>query len=149
VGDGYRALAGDDEAAILLMVSDALHRLPARWTARAHARAGSAVWMGELVWRSPHLGACHGLDVPLVLGTLGARPAVRMLGAPPPAEAVALGAAMRRAWVRFAEVGDPGWPAHDLAAGTTRLWDTEPADVPDPFAASEDVRRGGRPRGRP
>lgn len=132
-GEAYRALAGDDAAAVVLLMSDALHRLPARWTARAHT---GAVWMSDLTWPSPLLGACHGLDVPLLLGTADTRPAARMLGAPPPGEALALGTAMRRAWVAFAATGDPGWPRHDPATGTTHVWDVEPYDVPDPLATS-------------
>ncbi|MDD7965264.1 carboxylesterase family protein [Actinomycetospora lemnae] len=131
-GDAYRALAGDVEEAVVLLISDALHRLPARRTARAHA---GPVWTAELAWRSPRLGACHGLDVPLLLGTTDTRPAARMLGAPPPAAAGALGAELRRAWVAFATTGDPGWPRYG-AGGTTRRWDPDPTDVPDPLAAS-------------
>lgn len=140
VGDAYRTLAPDP---VELLRSDALHRLPTRWTARAHAAAGGAVWTAELAWRSPLLGACHGLDVPLLLGTLDTRPAVRMLGAPPPPEAVELGAAMRRAWVAFAAGGDPGWPRYDLVTGTTRRLDVTPSDVDDPLAASDALRARG------
>lgn len=73
--------------------------------------------------------------MPLLLGTTDTRPAARMLGAPPPAAAGALGAELRRAWVAFATTGDPGWPRYG-AAGTTRRWDPDPTDVPDPLAAS-------------
>ncbi|GAA4900830.1 para-nitrobenzyl esterase [Actinomycetospora succinea] len=132
-GAAYTAPAGDD--AVVTLMSDALHRLPTRWTARAHA---GATWTAELAWRSPLLGACHGLDVPLLLGTLDTRPAARMLGAPPPPEAAVVGAAMRRAWVDFAATGDPGWPRYD-AGGTTRRLDAAPSDVDDPLAVSDAI----------
>ncbi|MFC5142630.1 carboxylesterase family protein [Actinomycetospora rhizophila] len=139
-GAAYAALADDP---VELLVSDALHRLPTRWTARAH---GGPTWTAELAWRSPLLGACHGLDVPLLLGTLGTRPAARMLGAPPPEEAAVVGAQLRRAWVAFAATGDPGWPRHDLA-GTTRRFDVTPSDVDDPLAASDAIWAQARDRG--
>ncbi|GAA4779310.1 carboxylesterase family protein [Actinomycetospora chlora] len=116
-------------------ISDALHRHPTRRVARAHAAAGGPTWSAELTWRSPLLGAAHGLDVPLLFGTLDTRPAARMLGAPPPDEARAVGAALRRDIVRFATTGDPGWAPYDLATGTTRLWDTTVTEVPDPIGA--------------
>ncbi|MEJ2889705.1 carboxylesterase/lipase family protein, partial [Actinomycetospora aeridis] len=140
-GAAYTALAGDD--AVLTLMSDALHRLPTRWTARAHAAVGGAVWASELAWRSPLLGACHLLDVPLLLGTLDARPAARMLGTPPPPAAAALGADLRRAWVDFAATGDPGWPPYDLVTGTTRRWDVVPTDGDDPLAASDTIWASG------
>ena len=72
------------------------------------------------------LGACHGLDVPLVFGNLDrGQPAV-LIGSPPSQEAEAVSDRMRNAWVSFASDGEPGWPAYDAAGRLTQVFDAEP-----------------------
>jgi para-nitrobenzyl esterase len=65
----------------------------------------------EFAWRSPafdgRLGACHGLELPFVFGTLAA--ATGLTGEDAPA---ALSAELTAAWVAFARTGDPGWGPH-------------------------------------
>ncbi|WP_158894172.1 hypothetical protein [Amycolatopsis anabasis] len=52
-----------------------------------------------------------------------------MLGEHPPAEIVAVSAAMRKAWLAFARGQDLGWAEYDNA-GTTWGISTEPAAQP-------------------
>lgn len=91
--------------------SDWLFRMPSLKLAEAQLAAGGTAYLFELTWPAPGmagaLGACHGLDVPLVFGNLTAgRPA--MLIGDATAEAEALSEQMRTAWVAFATTGDPG-----------------------------------------
>ncbi|WP_431934598.1 hypothetical protein [Micromonospora sp. RP3T] len=90
--------------------------MPSLHLAEAQRVGGGRVHVYELTWRATGmggvLGACHGLDVPLVFGNLD-RGQVAMLIDDPEAEEVrALSARMRAAW-SFAAHGDPGWPAYE------------------------------------
>ncbi|WP_405093245.1 carboxylesterase family protein [Micromonospora sp. NBC_01392] len=96
---------------------DWLFRMPSLHLAEAQRVGGGRVHVYELTWRATGmggvLGACHGLDVPLVFGNLD-RGQVAMLIDDPEAEEVrALSARMRAAWSSFAAHGDPGWPAYE------------------------------------
>ena len=55
-----------------LVNSDWLFRMPTQHMAQAHSEAGGRTFMYELTWPAPGiggaLGACHGLDIPLVFG---------------------------------------------------------------------------------
>ncbi len=82
------------------------------------------------------LGACHGLDVPLVFGNLAAGQPAMLIGDPTP-EAAALSEQMRNAWTAFAMTGDPGWPAYDT--GSTRLFDIEPVVTAYPEQLSRQI----------
>jgi para-nitrobenzyl esterase len=75
------------------------------------------------------LGACHGLEIPFVFDTLDAEGFERVLG---PVAPGALAAAMHKAWVDFATTGDPGWPAYDLQARPTMIFDVDSAVITDP-----------------
>ena len=90
----------------------------------------------ELTWPGL-LGACHGLDVPLVFGNLtsgGPATLIDDLGA---AEAVS--ARMRAAWIAFATSGDPGWPPFD--SGLVQIFDTEPVVAAYPEVPSRRIWR--------
>ena len=60
------------------------------------------------------LGACHGIDVPFVMGSIGTPGGDRFAGSGP--EAAALQERVMDAWLGFARSGDPGhaglpdWP---------------------------------------
>lgn len=123
----YRASFPDPEELYDVVRSDWLFRMPSLHLAEAQLAAGGRVHLYELTWPAPGmggvLGACHGLDVPLVFGTLTAGQPALLIGHPT-AEAEAVSEQMRSAWTAFATNGDPGWPSYDT--GATRLFDAEP-----------------------
>ena len=113
------------------VLSDWLFRMPSLHLAE---RANAYVY--ELTW-SGVLGACHGLDVPLVLGNLTSGQTAALIDDLAAAEAVS--AHMRAAWIAFATSGDPGWPRLD--SGLVRLFDAEPVIAPYPEAESRRIWR--------
>ena len=115
------------------VLSDWLFRMPSLHLAE---RAAAAVHFYELTW-SGVLGACHGLDVPLVFGNLTSGLPATLIDDLAAAEAVS--AHMRAAWIAFATNGDPGWPTFD--SGLVQIFDTEPVLVPYPEAASREIWR--------
>ncbi|MFJ6940100.1 carboxylesterase/lipase family protein [Streptomyces sp. NPDC101132] len=128
-----------------LVCSDWLFRMPSLHLAEAQAAAGGRAHVYELAWAAPGmggtLGACHGLDVPLVFGNLDrGRPAV-LIGEGPNPEAEELSARMRAAWTAFAAGGDPGWPAYDPGRRAVLLLDTGPAVAAYPEEASRRLWR--------
>jgi para-nitrobenzyl esterase len=135
----YRAAGGGPSELYDQVHSDWLFRMPSLHLAEAHT---GRTHVYELTWPAPGmggvLGACHGLDVPLVFGNLtSGQPA--MLLADDLTEAEVVSAQMRGAWTRFATDGDPGWPAYDRDTRLTRVFDTEPAVVPYPEEVSRRV----------
>ena len=114
-----------------LVNSDWLFRMPTLHLAEAQTAAGGRAHVYELTWPAPGmggvLGACHGLDVPLVFGNLDRGQPAMLIGDGPHPEAEALSAQMRAAWTAFAAHGDPGWPAYDTEQRLVQLFDTRPA----------------------
>ena len=72
----YRESFPDPEERYELVRSDWLFRMPSLKLAEAQLEAGGLAYRYELTWPAPGmggvLGACHGLDVPLVFGNLTA-----------------------------------------------------------------------------
>nr|WP_221375036.1 carboxylesterase family protein [Actinoplanes polyasparticus] len=145
--DAYPA-AGPEQLYELVQ-SDWLFRMPSVRLADAHIAGGGRAHVYELTWPAPGmggvLGACHGLDVPLVFGNLTGNQPAALLGEDPGAEAVALSQQMRAAWTAFATHGDPGWPGYDAADRPTRIFDVPGAVTAYPESAShliwQDVAR--------
>ena len=123
-----------------LVNADWLFRMPTLHLAQAHAAAGGRTHLYELTWPAPGmggaLGACHGLDIPLVFGNLSSGQPALLIGETPSAEAEALSARIRAAWTAFAADGDPGWPAYDAEQRLVQLLDTRPAVTAYPEEAS-------------
>ncbi|MFE5481637.1 carboxylesterase/lipase family protein [Streptomyces sp. NPDC056527] len=135
--------AAGPEALYELVHSDWLFRMPSLHLAQAQASAGGRTHVYELAWDAPGmggaLGACHGLDVPLVFGNLDrGQPAV-LIGEAPSPEAEELSARMRAAWTSFAAHGDPGWPAYDTERRLVRVFDTGQAVTAYPEEASRRI----------
>jgi para-nitrobenzyl esterase len=135
----YRATGGSPEELYERVHSDWLFRMPTLHLAEAHT---GRTHVYELTWPAPAmagaLGACHGLDVPLVFGNLtSGQPAMLLADDLPGAEA--LSAQLREAWTRFATGGDPGWPAYDLDERLTRVFDVEPAVTAYPEETSRRI----------
>ena len=122
--------AGPDELHEVVN-SDWLFRMPSLHLAQAQTAGGGRAHLYELTWPAPGmggaLGACHGLDVPLVFGNLDRGGPAMLIGKGPCPEAETLSARMRAAWTEFATHGDPGWPAYDTTQRLTQLFDTAPA----------------------
>jgi para-nitrobenzyl esterase len=89
------------------VLSDWLFRMPSLHLAE---RAAAAVHFYELTW-SGVLGACHGLDVPLVFGNLTCGLPATLIDDLAADEAVS--AHTRAAWIAFATSGDPYTDARD------------------------------------
>jgi para-nitrobenzyl esterase len=124
-----------------LVNGDWLFRMPTLHLAEAHAaHGGGRTHVYELTWAAPGmggiLGACHGLDVPLVFGNLSSGGPGLLIGETPSAEAEALSARIRAAWTAFAADGDPGWPAYDTEQRLVQLLDTRPRVTAYPEEAS-------------
>jgi para-nitrobenzyl esterase len=134
----YRAAGGSPAELYDRVHSDWLFRMPSLHLAEAHT---GRTHVYELTWPAPGLdgvlGACHGLDVPLVFGNLTSGQPAMLLG-DDLTEAEILSAQLRGAWTRFATDGDPGWPAYDENR-LTRIFDTEPAVVPYPEEVSRQI----------
>ncbi|BCB75541.1 carboxylesterase family protein [Phytohabitans flavus] len=111
-----------------LVNSDWLFRMPTVHLADAHVAGGGQAHLYELTWPAPGmggvLGACHGLDSPLVFGNLTSGQPALLFDDEPSTDAVALSVRMRAAWTAFATHGDPGWPAYTPDQRLTQIFDT-------------------------
>ena len=121
--------AGDPTQLYEWVLSDWLFRMPS-----LHLGERTGAHFYELTW-SGVLGACHGLDVPLVFGNLTAGQPAALIDDLAAAEAVS--ARMRAAWIAFATSGDPGWPTFDT--GLVQIFDTEPVVAPYPEVESRKI----------
>ena len=128
----YREAFPDASAEQLyeLVRSDRLFRMPSLHLAEAQVAGGGRTHLYELTWPAPAgggvLGACHGLDLPLLFGTFDAGIGPMLLGPDPSPEAQALSARFRTAWTAFASTGDPGWPSFDTQRRWVRVFDADP-----------------------
>jgi para-nitrobenzyl esterase len=122
--------------------------MPTLHLAQAQVAGGGRAHLYDLAWTAPAnggvLGACHGLDGPLVFGNLDWDFARMMLGPTPTPDAEELSAHMRTAWTRFAATGDPGWHAYDPDRHLTWILDTPPAVALYPEDASRRLWRNHR-----
>ena len=125
----YRAAFPDATAEQLSVQvrTDWIFRMPALQLAEAQTAGGGRAHLYELAWEVPGagglLGACHGIDLPLLFGTFGASLGPLLFGPEPAKEAYAAAAELRRTWTTFAATGDPGWPAYDQERRTTQIFD--------------------------
>ncbi|SFJ58513.1 carboxylesterase/lipase family protein [Amycolatopsis sacchari] len=140
--DGYRTAypqLSDPDLYVLIM-SDAIFRMPTTWCAQNHP---GRTFLYELTWPSPAfgglLGCCHGLDLPLTFGNFDGQLGAMLLGSPVPPEATALSEEFRKAWTSFAATGDPGWPEYEPGERLARIWDTEVTVESDPEGASRRI----------
>ncbi|KOV66303.1 carboxylesterase/lipase family protein [Streptomyces sp. MMG1121] len=123
--------------------TDWLFAMPSLRLAEAQLAGGGRAHVYELTWPAPDsagvLGACHGLDVPLLFGTFGADLGALLFsrGEPTP-EAERLSAFFQRAWTAFARTGDPGWPAYAADTRPVQILDAEQRVAPYP---EERIRR--------
>jgi para-nitrobenzyl esterase len=143
--DAYRKAFPESSAEDLYerVQSDWLFRMPTLRLAQAQATGGGRAYMYELTWPAPgaggQFGACHGLDIPLLFGTVDADLGPFLLGQEPPAETEQLSSYFRAAWTSFATTGNPGWPAFDNEHRLTQLLDTTPTVAPYPEETSRQL----------
>ncbi|HEX3752906.1 MAG TPA: carboxylesterase family protein [Streptosporangiaceae bacterium] len=129
-----------------LAYSDWLFRMPALQLADAQAAAGGTAHLYELTYPAPgangSLGACHGLDVPLVFDTMGADFGGMLFGDPVPESALALGEQLRADWTAFAAGRLAGWPAYEPGGRLTRVYDDPITTGPYPEETSRRLWNG-------
>ncbi len=128
------ASPGDLLAAV---VTDWFFAIPAIRVAEARAGRGTAnTWTYRFDRPDPddnnRLGACHGVELPFVFGTIG-RDEVRPRIGDRPSRAVSDQA--HQVWVDFVTRGDPGWPAYDTGRRATGLISDRITVADDPAAA--------------
>ncbi|KJK39004.1 carboxylesterase [Streptomyces variegatus] len=147
--EAYRAAFPDASPGELYerVQTDWLFSMPSLHLAQAHRAGGGSAHVYELTWPAPGLGgalgACHGLDIPLLFGTYGADlGALLFAGAEPSAEALSLSSRFRASWTSFARSGDPGWPAYDDAERLVQVLDAQPVVTAYPEERSRRLWEG-------
>ena len=126
--------------------SDLIFHYPAAELANLRAETGARTYTYLFTYLLPvfgrRLGACHGLEIPFVFGTMRERILGVTLGNVRSARE--LSRQMQRAWVAFARTGRPDhdrlpdWPAYAPPERATMIFDRECRVEPSRF---EDVRR--------
>lgn len=113
------------------VLTDVILRAPAIEVARART---APTFVYEFAWPSPvrDLRAAHALEIGFVFDALDDPAGQRMTGPAAPTE---LAQQMHADWIRFAETGDPGWPAF-ANGGQVRRYDTVTRDVALPRAGA-------------
>ncbi|MFE8963229.1 carboxylesterase/lipase family protein [Streptomyces iakyrus] len=145
----YRAAFPDASPSELYerVQTDWLFNMPSLHLAEAQSAGGGRAHVYELTWAAPGnggaLGACHGLDIPLLFGTYGADLGLLLFaGAEPSAEALSLSSRFRSSWTSFARTGDPGWPAYDDEQRLVQVLDAEPVVTAYPEERSRRLWEG-------
>jgi para-nitrobenzyl esterase len=123
-------------------MSDRIFHYPAVRLADLHSARQPAVYAYSFDWTPPAtaglVGACHGLEIPFVFGSLRAAWMRTWLGASPRAQRLC--DRMQDAWIAFARSGDPGherlphWPAYSELDRSTMVFDGECTLREDPHA---------------
>jgi para-nitrobenzyl esterase len=119
---------------LIRLLSDFMRTRSIRLAERKLAGGPAPAYMYLFCYQTPvvdgRLKACHGLEVPFVFDNCQAAPITGQSAA-----RLELAASMRDAWTRFARCGDPGWPAYNVQARATMLFDVASRVVDDPAAA--------------
>jgi para-nitrobenzyl esterase len=135
VFDAYRTARtargerSDARAMLDAFGTDWIFRIPAIRLLEAQVATGTRCYAYRFDWESPFsngaLGACHGLELPFVFGSVDQPIVALFSGGGDVAEV--LSAQMRGAWVAFARNGDPShdslgaWPTYDLDRRATMV----------------------------
>ncbi|MDN0194179.1 carboxylesterase family protein [Streptomyces sp. S.PNR 29] len=145
----YRAAFPDASPSELYerVQTDWLFTMPSLHLAQAQVAGGGRAHVYELTWSAPAhngaLGACHGLDIPLLFGTYQADLGVLLFaGVESSAEAEALSSRFRASWTGFARTGDPGWDTYDGERRLVQVFDAEPVVGAYPEEASRRLWEG-------
>jgi len=116
--------------------------------AERKAAQEAPVYVYILDWHTPVsggvLGATHGLDVPLVFGTIESARSLLGSGSEPEN----LSRTMQSAWTQFARSGNPNcmrlpeWPRYDAVDRATMIFGAECRVARDPFAEIRSILNG-------
>ncbi len=111
-----------------LLLTDMVFTLPGLRLLQAHRGDRYHYHFSQPLAAQPMLGACHAVELGYVFGTHGAESLQPLYGGE--TEAHRLSDAMREAWLKFAECGDPGddWPA--FGEGHSRRFGDHPSARP-------------------
>ncbi|MBN1662119.1 MAG: carboxylesterase/lipase family protein [Deltaproteobacteria bacterium] len=134
-------LPTDPQNILDAVTTDSRFRIPALLLAEAQSRHQSRVFSYLFTYQSPALGgrvgACHGLEVPFLFGSLGEKE--RLVFPKRSAETDILSNNMVDAWTSFARTGNPShagmptWLPFDPVRRNTMILDTEIKLAEDPF----------------
>jgi para-nitrobenzyl esterase len=123
------------------IAGDWIFRVPTLRLAEAHSAHASRTYAYLFDWESPLLngvlGACHGLDLPFVFGTVR-NPVIALFSGGDEA-AISLSDTIQEAWVAFATTGDPSttklgqWPRYEPARRATMTLGSRPCVVDAPY----------------
>ncbi len=132
----------DPPALFFALETDRVFRIPAIRLAEAQCAHRDRVFFYRMDWESPllegALGACHGVDVPFVFGTVDG-PGGRLFAGEGRATR-ALSEKMMDAWLAFARSGDPRhpglpeWPPYEPQRRATLIFDRQCRIEDDPEA---------------
>jgi para-nitrobenzyl esterase len=134
-------------------------RIPAIRLAEAQQAHQDHTYLYQVDWESPArrgtLGACHGIEIPFVFGTIGRTGDDRMTGSGP--EADHLSGQMMDAWIAFARHGTPAhdgigtWPAYEPGDRSTMVFGRESGVQQAPFEEERQIWASmlGTPAGGP
>lgn len=121
--------------------SDRTMRYPAMRLAELQSAHQAQTYAYLFTWRSPLwggvLGACHGLELPFVFGTLGHPVISRFSGSGPAAERLA--EQIQDAWIAFVHTGSPGhsriaeWPPYEPRRRATMILGPQVRQEDAPF----------------
>lgn len=132
----------------LSIAADGIFRIPAIRLAEACLRAGRPAYVYIFGWKTPLLGAAHGVDVPFVFGNLGGKTAEPFIGTIEAAER--LSQTMREAWTSFAREGEPSarglglpqWPVYDLERRPVMVFGGDCRIEDDPYGDERRIWEG-------
>jgi para-nitrobenzyl esterase len=151
--EAYRRARGTGPSAYDLycaIESDRVYRIPAVRLAEAQSLHQPDTWSYLVTWEAQamdgQLGACHGVDLPFVMGMVGSKAGGLFAGSGP--EAQGLQREMMNAWLAFARDGDPAhpalgpWPRHEPSRRATMFFGRESGVEDAPFELERQAWQG-------
>jgi para-nitrobenzyl esterase len=125
-----RGLPSENHDIADAVITASRFRIPATRLCESQALHQSQTYLYQFDWESParrgELGACHGLEVPFVWGTVGKNGNPNFTGVGPKADQLARH--MMDAWIAFAKTGNPShpgigdWPAYEPSNRQTMIF---------------------------
>ncbi|MEX1218002.1 MAG: carboxylesterase/lipase family protein [Acidimicrobiales bacterium] len=120
------------------VLTDATFRIPAIRMIEARGAATSSTWQYLFTWATPAFGgivkSCHALEIPFVFGVLDNQGAELFLGGPASEDLWTLSETMQDAWLSFARMGEPGWPAWNAEFRPSQRFDVTCEVLNDPMS---------------